>query len=56
MIEMRGINLMYLGPRDKALTEDEETVEVVEVVENYYDYSDLDDSSEDVIDLNDYIG
>lgn len=45
---------MLIGPRDKILTEDEETVEVVEVIENYYDYSDLDDSDE-VINLNDYI-
>ena len=55
-MRLRGINLMLVGPRDKVLTEDEETVEVVEVIENYYDYSDLDDSSDEVIDLNDYIG
>ena len=45
---------MLVGPRDKVLTEDEETVEIVEVIENYYDYSDLDDSDE-VINLDDYI-
>ena len=48
---MMGI---YMDPRNKVLTEDEETVEVVEVIENVDDYSDL-DSEYDIIDLNDYI-
>ena len=51
----RGNSQMYLGPRDKVLNEDEETVEIVEVIENYYDYSDLDNDTDEVIDLDDYI-
>ncbi|MBO4667246.1 MAG: hypothetical protein J5666_03865 [Bacilli bacterium] len=43
---------LVVGPRDKVLSEDEETVEVVEVIENYYDYSDL-DSNDDVVVLDD---
>ena len=53
-MRLKGIENMLVGPRDKVLTEDEETVEIVEVIENYYDYSDLDDSDE-VINLDDYI-
>ena len=37
---------MIIGPGDKVLTEDEETVEVVEIIENVYDYSDLDNDDE----------
>lgn len=43
-----------MDPRNKVLTEDEETVEVLEVIENVVDYSDL-DAQDDIIDLNDYI-
>ncbi len=54
-MRLMRMNFMFVGPRDKVLTEDEETVEVVEVIENYYDYSDLDDESDEVINLDDYI-
>ena len=40
---------LYLGPNDKVISEDEETVEVVEVIENYDDYSDIDDIDEIVV-------
>lgn len=35
-----------MGPRDKELTLDEETVEILEIIENCDDYSDLDDTNE----------
>ena len=34
---------MLLDPRDKVLSEDEETVEILEIIENCDDYSDLDE-------------
>ena len=43
-----------MDPRNKVLTEDEETVEILEVIENADEYSDLDEQV-DIIDLNDYI-
>ena len=32
-----------MGPRDRELTVDEQTVEIVEILESCDDYSDLDD-------------
>ena len=37
-----------MGPRDKQLSADEETVEIVEILENCPDYSDLDDDNTDI--------
>ena len=34
---------MLLDPRDKVLSEDEETVEILEIIENCDDYCDLDE-------------
>ena len=45
---------LYLGPNDKVISLDDETVEVVEVIENYNDYSDIDNVDE-IIDLDDLL-
>ena len=45
---------LYLGPNDKVIHDDEETVEVVEVIENVNDYSDIDDIDE-IIDLDELL-
>ena len=37
-----------MGPREKALTTDEETVEVLEIIEDCTEYSDLDDQNYEV--------
>ena len=44
-----------LDPRNKVLSEDEETVEIVEVIEECEDYSDL-DNSDDILIFEDLLG
>ena len=39
--------MIKLGPRDRQLTADEETVEILEIIEDCENYSDLDDDSVD---------
>ena len=39
---------IIMGPNDRTLTLDEETVEIIEVIENCDDYSNLDDNIDDI--------
>ena len=40
---IKGKDMVFVGPRTKELTTDEETVEVLEIIENCESFSDLDE-------------